>query len=128
MFLVLLMLLALLEYLRLSGRCRRKAQSQEDDVMQLIEAVGFKVSSRAGGMLLSMLHRSVGFGRCETHKQLCFSVLQLHHLRRGTHPYTQWVNLYNFLVHKVTPCVHNGCGRLLTPLLSLANIVFKFSP
>jgi hypothetical protein len=45
MLLVLLCLLALLEYLRLSGRCRRKAQSQEDDVMQLIEAVGFKVSS-----------------------------------------------------------------------------------
>ena len=45
MLLLLLCLLALLEYLRLSGRCRRKAQSQEDDVMQLIEAVGFKVSS-----------------------------------------------------------------------------------
>lgn len=48
MFLVLLVLLALLEYLRMSGRCRRKAQSQEDDVMQLIEAVGFKVSRGVG--------------------------------------------------------------------------------
>lgn len=43
MLLLLLLLLMLLEYLRVSGRCRRKAQTEEEDVMQLIEAVGFKV-------------------------------------------------------------------------------------
>jgi hypothetical protein len=43
MLLLLMLLLMLLEYLRISGRCRRKAQTEEEDVMQLIEAVGFKV-------------------------------------------------------------------------------------
>jgi hypothetical protein len=45
MLLLLAVLLAVLEYVRVSGRCRRKARSQEEDVLQLIEAVGFKVST-----------------------------------------------------------------------------------
>lgn len=36
-------LLLLLEYARVSGRSNRSAQSLEDDVMHLVEAVGFKV-------------------------------------------------------------------------------------
>lgn len=42
--LVLMFLLLLLEFVRVIDRCRRKLQSQEDDVIQLIEAVGLKVS------------------------------------------------------------------------------------
>jgi hypothetical protein len=49
MLLLLAVLLAVLEYVRVSGRCRRKAQNQEEDVLQLIEAVGFKVSSTCCG-------------------------------------------------------------------------------
>lgn len=45
MFLLLLMLLILLEYMRVSGRCCRREFTKEDDVIQLIEAVGFKVST-----------------------------------------------------------------------------------
>lgn len=44
LLLVLMFLLLLLEFVRVTGRCRRKLQSQEDDVIQLIEAVGLKVS------------------------------------------------------------------------------------
>jgi len=44
LLLVLMFLLLLLEFVRVAGRCRRKLQYQEDDVIQLIEAVGLKVS------------------------------------------------------------------------------------
>jgi hypothetical protein len=40
-------LLLLLEYARVSGRSNRSAQSLEDDVMHLVEAVGFKVRGTA---------------------------------------------------------------------------------
>lgn len=46
MLLLLAALMLLLEYVRLSGRSNRTAQSQEDDVMHLVEAVGFKVRHR----------------------------------------------------------------------------------
>jgi hypothetical protein len=45
MLLVLVLLLMILEYVRVAGRCGRQMKSQEDNVMQLIEAVGFKVST-----------------------------------------------------------------------------------
>ncbi len=48
MLLLLAALMLLLEYARVSGRSNRTAQSQEDDVMHLVEAVGFKVSSTVG--------------------------------------------------------------------------------
>jgi membrane protein implicated in regulation of membrane protease activity len=44
MLLMLLMLMAILEYVRVAGRRTRQGHTQEDEIMQLIGAVGFKVS------------------------------------------------------------------------------------
>jgi hypothetical protein len=53
MLLLLLVMMTVLEYVHMRGRCCRQAVTQEDEVMQLMEAVGFKVRRRpARGWLL----------------------------------------------------------------------------
>lgn len=44
MLLLLVALMGFLEYVRVAGRCCRSAGKREDEVVQLIEAIGFKVS------------------------------------------------------------------------------------
>lgn len=53
MLLVLGVMLMILEYLHMRGRSCRQCVTQEEDVMQLIEAVGFKVSK--GGACVVLL-------------------------------------------------------------------------
>jgi hypothetical protein len=48
MLLMLMLLMAVLEYVRVAGRRTRQGHTQEDEIMQLIGAVGFKVSWSLG--------------------------------------------------------------------------------
>jgi hypothetical protein len=58
MLLLLVLLLGLLEYVRVAGRRNIRASSLEDEVMQLMGAVGFQVGvATCVGCSVYLLHR-----------------------------------------------------------------------